>query len=174
MLRNEVVLVDINDNEIRKEYKENAHRKPMLHRAFSVYLYNDKKQILIQKRALNKYHSPGLWANACCSHPGMGENVKKSALERLEDEIGVICDIDELFSFVYLNRFNDNLYEYEYDHVFVGNYNGKFILNEEEASEAKWIELDELERDLVSNPLKYSSWFIISAPRVIEYVRNIK
>lgn len=174
MLRNEVVLVDINDNEIRKEYKEKAHKKPMLHRAFSVYLYNDRKQLLVQKRALNKYHSPGLWANACCSHPKMGEDIKQSALERMEDEIGVSCDIKELFSFVYLNKFNDNLYEYEYDHVFVGNYNGEIILNEEEASETKWIDLDELEKDLVDNPLKYSSWFIISAPRVIEYVKNVK
>lgn len=172
MLRNEVVLVDINDKEIKKEYKVNAHNKPMLHRAFSVFLYNDKKQMLIQKRAINKYHSGGLWANACCSHPGMGENIRLSALERMEDEIGVICDIEELFSFIYLNKFNDDLYEYECDHVFVGKYNGEVILNEEEACESKWINLDELEKDLVDNPLKYASWFIISAPRVISYIKN--
>ena len=174
MLRNEVVLVDLNDNEIRKEYKEGAHKKPMLHRAFSVFLYNDKKEMLIQKRAMHKYHSPGLWANACCSHPGMGENIKESARERMEDEIGIKADIDEIFSFIYLNKFHDDLYEYEYDHVFLGKYNGEVVLNEEEASESKWISLDELENDLVSNPLKYSSWFIISAPRVISYIKNIK
>lgn len=173
MLRNEVLLVDINDNELGVEYKENAHKKPMLHRAFSVYLYNDKKQMLIQKRAMNKYHSPGLWANACCSHPRKGENVLESARERMLDEIGVNTEIKELFSFIYLNKFHDELYEYEYDHVFVGKYNGRIILNEEEASETKWIDLDELEEDLVSHPLKYSSWFIISAPRVIEYIRNL-
>lgn len=173
MLRNEVLLVDINDNEIGVEYKEDAHKKPMLHRAFSVYLYNDKKQMLIQKRALHKYHSPGLWANACCSHPRKGENVKYSAKERMIDEIGVSTEIKELFSFIYLNKFNEELYEYEYDHVFVGEYNGDVLLNKEEASETKWIDLDELEEDLVSNPLKYSSWFIISAPRVIEYIRNL-
>lgn len=174
MLRNEVVLVDINDNEIRKEYKEVAHKTPMLHRAFSVFLYNDKKEMLIQRRALHKYHSPGLWANACCSHPAMGEDIKKSAMERMKDEIGIETDVKELFSFIYLNKFNESLYEYEYDHVFLGKYNGEVILNEEEVCDSKWIKLDELEKDLVNNPLKYSSWFIISAPRVISYIKEVK
>ena len=172
MLRDKVVLVDINDNELKEENKTIAHSKPMLHRAFSIYLYNDKKQILIQKRALNKYHSPGLWANACCSHPRIGENIKESAIERLKDEVGIYGDINEIFSFIYLSKYNENLFEYEYDHVFIGKYDGEIILNKEEASETKWISIEDLESDLVNNPNKYATWFIISAPRVIEYIKK--
>ncbi|MBE6124469.1 MAG: isopentenyl-diphosphate Delta-isomerase [Erysipelotrichaceae bacterium] len=172
MLRNEVVLVDVNDNEIRSETKENAHKQPLLHRAFSVFIYNSNNEILVQKRAAHKYHSSNLWANACCSHPKQKEDVKESANERLKDEVGIETEIEELFSFTYLNKFNDNLYEYEYDHVFLGKYDGEIILNEEEASETKWISLDELEQDLTFNPLKYASWFIICAPKVIQHLKN--
>lgn len=173
MLRNEVVLVDVNDKEIRSETKTNAHKQPLLHRAFSIFLYNSKKEILIQKRAANKYHSPNLWANACCSHPKKGENITDSAKERLKDEIGVNTEIKELFSFIYLNKFNDDLYEYEYDHVFLGKYDGNVTLNEEEASETKWTTIEDLEKDLTENPLKYASWFIICAPKVLSYLKNL-
>lgn len=173
MLRNEVVLVDVYDKEIRSETKTNAHKQPLLHRAFSIFLYNSKKEILIQKRAANKYHSPNLWANACCSHPKKGENITDSAKERLKDEIGVNTKIKELFSFIYLNKFNDDLYEYEYDHVFLGKYDGNVTLNEEEASETKWTTIEDLEKDLTENPLKYASWFIICAPKVLSYLKNL-
>ena len=132
MLRNTVVLVDLNDKEIGIEKKEIAHKAPKLHRAFSIYLYNDKKELLIQKRAEHKYHSAGLWSNTCCSHPKSGEDIKESAIERLKDEVGITANIDEIFSFIYMNKFHDNLYEYEYDHVFIGSYNGNFLLNPEE------------------------------------------
>jgi isopentenyl-diphosphate delta-isomerase len=172
MLRNEVVLVDIDDNELGVMSKNQAHSSPNLHRAFSVFIYNQNKEILIQKRASHKYHSPSLWANACCSHPRIVENIKLSALDRLKDEVGIETEINELFSFVYMNKFNEHLYEYELDHVFIGKYDGKIILNEEEASEYKWISLEDLKKDLITNPLNYASWFIICAPRVINYLEK--
>lgn len=173
MLRNEVVLVDVNDKEIGITTKEKAHKTPLLHRAFSVFICNKNKEILIQKRAPNKYHSPNLWANACCSHPRKGEDVRESAIERLKDEVGISTDIKELFSFTYLNKFSDTLYEYELDHVFLGYYDGDIILNTEEASETKWITINDLEKDLTENPLKYASWFIICAPKVLSYLKNL-
>ena len=172
MLRNEVVLVDIFDNEIGVEAKENAHKKPMLHRAFSIFIYNDNYDILIQKRAAHKYHSPLLWANTCCSHSRKGENIKESAIERLKDEVGIDADIEELYSFIYISKYREDLYEYELDHVFTGKYNGDFTLNEEEACEAKWISLEDLSNDLVNNPSSYATWFINCAPKVIEFLKN--
>ena len=174
MKRNKVVMVDINDNVVGTKEKIEAHKTPILHRAFSIYLYNSSNEMLIQKRADHKYHSVGLWSNACCSHPQLNENIKQGALERLENEIGIKTDIEELFSFIYMNKFNDSLYEYEYDHVFIGKYDGDFILNPEEASDAKWISIDELKKDLTLNPKAYSAWFIISAPRVIEFLEKKK
>ena len=172
MLRNEVVLVDIDDNELEVMSKSESHSSPNLHRAFSIFIYNKNKEILIQKRASHKYHSPGLWANACCSHPRIKENIKLSAIERLKDEVGIETDIEELFSFIYMNKFHDTLYEYELDHVFLGKYDGAVILNKEEASEYKWISINDLKEDLLKNPLNYASWFIICAPRVIRYLEN--
>ena len=174
MLRDKVTLVDINDNEIGIANKEEAHKTPLLHRAFSVFLYNENNELLIQKRASSKYHSPNLWANTCCSHPQKGEDIKESALERLKDEVGIETNIEELFSFIYLNKFHEELYEYECDHVFIGKYNGEFKLNEEEVSEAKWISLQKLKKELKNNPLIYASWFIIAAPKVISFLENKK
>lgn len=172
MERNDLVRVDIFDNELGTIEKMDAHLTPVLHRAFSVFLINEKGEMLIQKRAPHKYHSPNLWANACCSHPRMGENVIESAEARLVEELGFTTRVEELFTFIYLNKFNDNLYEYELDHVLLGRYDGEITLNEDEASEFKWISPDELSRDLVENPTKYSSWFLICAPRVIKHLKN--
>lgn len=175
MLRDELILVDIDDNELGVEQKEKAHSRPMLHRAFSIYLYNDKKELLIQKRAISKYHSGGLWANACCSHPRKGETLKESAIDRLKDELGIETDVKELFSFIYLNKFNDNLYEYELDHVFIGKYNGNINnikLNKEEVSEVRWVNIKQLKEELVTNPSSFSSWFIISVKKIIEYLEK--
>lgn len=172
MKRNEVILVDINDNSIGIKEKYSAHKKPLLHRAFSIFLYNDNNEILIQKRQANKYHSGGLWSNACCSHPRIGETLEESTKDRLMDEIGVVTPVEEIFSFVYMSKYAEDLYEYEYDHVFLGKYNGKINLNMEEASEVKWIGLEELSNELVYEPQKYATWFIISAPRVIEEIKK--
>lgn len=168
MLRNEIVCVDIFDNELKIVTKEQAHVKPILHRAFSVFLVNDKKEILIQKRAYNKYHSGGLWANACCSHPKSKEDVLISAQNRLMEELNISCNLKELFTFTYLNKFNDALFEYELDHVLLGEYKGEVVLNEEEAIEYRWVGLKELSNELLNEPNKFASWFLICAPKVIK------
>ena len=171
MERNDLVMVDIFDNELGLVNKADAHKDPILHRAFSVFLINKSGEMLIQKRAAHKYHSPNLWANACCSHPRAGEDVVKSAEKRLTEELGFTTKVEEIFKFTYLNKFNDNLFEYELDHVLIGRYDGEVVLNPEEASEFKWISLEQLSEDLVKNPKNYSSWFIIAAPKVIEFLQ---
>ena len=166
-----LILVDTLDREVGTMPKSEAHKQPHLHRAFSVFLHNGRK-MLIQQRAAHKYHSPMIWANSCCSHPRPNEELYTSVQNRMIEEIGFNCPVEELFSFVYLAKYNENLYEYEYDHVFLGEYKGEYTLNPEEAMDAKWIDIDDLEKDLVENPQKYAIWFISAAPRVIEHIRK--
>lgn len=169
MERKEVVLVDIFNNPIGKKAKQESHETPCLHRAFSVFLINDKNEMLIQKRAEDKYHSGGKWANACCSHPeDPDQDIKISAGMRLEEELGVKgVSLEEMFSFIYFAKFNENLYEYEHDTVLIGKYNGEITLDPSEASEYKWVTKEELNKDMVENPEKYSVWFLSCAPRVL-------
>lgn len=163
----ELILVDLFDNEIGSMSKSEAHRLGRLHRAFSIFIINDNNQMLIQRRNINKYHSGGLWTNACCSHPRKGESLDDAVHRRLLEEVGFDTVLSEQFGFVYRTKFADDLYEYEYDHVFLGKYDGEIILNEEEASEIKWVDLDTLKEDLVSNPQNYTSWFTIAAPKLL-------
>ena len=167
----QLILVNISDEQVGTMGKEAAHREGRLHRAFSVFLYHDSK-MLIQRRALHKYHSGGLWANSCCSHPRDGEVLDEAVTRRLQEELGIYCDCRELFSFVYRHQFHEMLYEYEYDHVFIGEYDGECKLNTDEAMEAKWVDIDELADDLTDHPEKYCVWFITAAPRVISYIRT--
>lgn len=166
-----VILVDLNDNPVGKMEKIEAHEKPVLHRAFSIFLINENK-ILIQKRAKTKYHSAGLWANACCSHPETND-IFKEAQSRLFEELGIKEQINlkELYSFVYFAKL-ENLFEYELDHVLVGNYEGKIEINEEEAEEYMWVTVESLEKELIKNPKKFAPWFLICAPKVIKYLKN--
>ena len=169
-----IIKVDINDNYVGEIEKLNAHTQPILHRAFSVFLYNGDK-ILIQRRAKNKYHSGGLWANSCCSHPRANKTFLQSVKERLKEELNIFEDIDlsEIFCFTYLTKFNDNLYEYEFDHVLVGEYkNSNINFNPEEIMDYEWITLSDLKYQLVNTPQKFASWFIICAPKVINYLQN--
>lgn len=170
-----LILVDIFDNEIDRTSKLEAHSSPMLHRAFSVFLY-DGNYMLIQQRALNKYHSAGLWANTCCSHPRT-DNLLKDATTRLWEEMNIRCDnLKELFSFTYLTQFSDNLFEYELDHVVVGKYDKNIPVeqNKDEVNAVMWVNIDTLALDMQQNPLKYTSWFLICAPKVIQYIKNNK
>ena len=125
---NELILVDVFDREIGCIPKETAHRHPYLHRAFSIFLYHEQK-LLLQKRAAEKYHSGGLWANACCSHPRWGEKLAEACQRRLQEELGIVCPLQELTSFVYLHQFGPKLYEYEYDHILLGQYAGPLQVN---------------------------------------------
>lgn len=166
-----ILLVDIFDNEVGYAEKIEAHEKKLLHRAFSVFIYNGDK-MLVQRRNPNKYHSGGLIANSCCSHQREGENLHESVERRLEEELGVKTDVSELFSFIYYKKFENGLAEYEFDHVFVGEYNGEVNADPDEIDEVFWIPMDELACDLADNPEKYAAWFITAAPRVIAELKS--
>jgi len=169
-----ILKVDLQDNVIGLGTKEECHKKPILHRAFSVFLYSGNK-MLIQQRAMHKYHSGGLWTNACCSHPKNSETIEEAVSNRMNEELGICCECEEQFSFVYFHKFNQNLYEYEVDHVFIGQYSGDISLNEDEAMDSMWVDMDELLEDVKKNPEKYTVWFITALPKVVEIIKkNIK
>jgi len=161
-----LVLVDLYDQEIGCASKAQAHREALLHRAFSIFVYQDDR-ILLQRRAYEKYHSGGLIANTCCSHPRKGETLEQAVHRRLAEEMNFDCPLREVFSFVYFHQFEKDLFEYEYDHVFLGEYRGDFQINGDEVEEAWWEDCRFLEQDLLCNPAKYSVWFLTAAPRVL-------
>lgn len=169
-----LILVDICDNQTGTGPKLEVHRKSLLHRAFSVFIFSGNR-MLIQQRALDKYHSGGLWANACCSHPRDGEELSEAVPRRLEEELGINCPVRELFSFIYFEHFPGNdLSEHELDHVFLGEYSGEVSPDPDEVEAVKWIDVDELAEDLVKNPKAYSAWFHIAAPEVIKAIKSEK
>lgn len=169
-MEKKLVAVDIYDNKIGEVTKKEAHRKGILHRAFSVFLYHDGK-LLLQQRAFNKYHSGGLWANTCCSHPRT-DNIVSEAKERLFEETGIKCDkLEEIFVFNYFSKYADNLFEYEIDHVLIGDYVGDFEINKDEVNDMKWVSFETLEKEIIKTPQKFSTWFLIAVPRVLEYLR---
>jgi isopentenyl-diphosphate delta-isomerase len=168
MERTVVVLVDELDNEIGTMEKMAAHLSPNLHRAFSIFLFNDDGLMLLQQRAAHKYHSSSLWTNACCSHPAPGENVKLSAMNRLQEEMGFTVDIQEAFSFIYQANLTNGLVEYEYDHVFTGIYNGPIAPDSNEVQRFCYKSIGDIEQDMIKNPDAYTEWFKIALPMVKE------
>ena len=156
-----VVLVDEMDNEIGTMEKMEAHRKGALHRAFSVLVFNSNGQMLIQKRATSKYHSPGLWTNACCSHPRPNENILEAGKRRLREEMGIDAHPEFVYKFTYKTIFSENLIEHEVDHVLLVTFDGVPSANPDEASDSKFVRVDELRRDAVNNPALYTTWFRI-------------
>ncbi len=163
-----LIWVDLFDNEIGSGDKLETHVKNQLHRAFSVFIVHDGK-MLIQKRALDKYHSGGLWANACCSHPRWGETLEVAVSKRLEEELGIpqgATSFKELFTFNYFTQY-EGLSEYEIDHVFLSDYHGEIQVDPDEIMETRWITLEDLQKELEEKPETFSSWFLIAAPRVI-------
>lgn len=171
---NHVILVDENDNEIGTEEKISAHKKGLLHRAFSIFIFDSKGRMLIQKRKKDKYHSGGLWTNACCSHPRPGEDINEAVHRRLKEEMGFDTQLKEIFSFIYKATFDNGLTEYEYDHVFIGFYDGDVHPNPEEAEDYKWIEVEELTKDVAQHPEKYTVWFKIALPKVTEHFKRFQ
>ena len=172
MLRNSVVLCDLKGVEKEVCPKMEAHIEGKLHRAFSVFLFDGKK-MLIQKRADTKYHTPSLWTNACCSHPRLNEDVVLSGELRTKEELGIDVKLRQLFQFTYYYKFKNDLTEYEYDFVLAGEYSGKVYLDKEEASEYKWIDIDELYKWVGEKPEEFTPWFIICLDRVIkEYFKD--
>lgn len=158
----QVVLVDESDREIGVMEKMEAHEKALLHRAFSVFIFDTAGRMLLQRRALSKYHSGGLWTNTCCSHPGPGETVKAAAERRLSEELGFSTELKKAFDFIYRADFDNGLTEYEFDHVFTGVYNGEPVPNPEEVLEVCWMSMDEVRADLTARPDVYTEWFKIA------------
>lgn len=164
----EVILVDKRDNEIGKEEKLKAHKQGKLHRAFSIFVFNSKNELLIHKRSKDKYHSGGLWTNTCCSHPRPGEKIEEAAKRRLKEEMGLDCKLKKVLSFVYKKEFGNGLIENEYDHVFIGNCDIPPNPDEEEVEDWKWINIEELKKDIQQNQQNYTYWFKFVIDKVIE------
>lgn len=175
--KDKLILVDIFDRPVGELDKLSVHRDGLLHRAFSVFLVDvPGRRLLLQKRAAGKYHSSGLWANTCCSHPRPEEEVLSAARRRLHEETGIRCELTELFTFIYRNVFDNGLSEYELDHVLVGNYDGEskdWLPDPDEIEELSWVGMEHLIVALSQRPQKFASWFLIAAPQVIAYMRRL-
>ena len=156
-----VVLVDEHDNQVGLMPKMEAHEKAVLHRAFSVFVFNDQSELMLQQRAATKYHSPLLWTNTCCSHQRDGETSLAAGKRRLQEEMGFVCDLTEVFQFVYKAPFDNGLTEHELDHVMIGTYNGEPNVNPEEVASHKWMSLEDVKNDMEDNPQQYTAWFKI-------------
>jgi isopentenyl-diphosphate delta-isomerase len=165
-MQEEVILVDELDNAIGVMEKLEAHKKGLLHRAFSVFIFNLQGQLLLQQRALNKYHSAGLWTNTCCSHPRPNEDSFAAANRRLMEEMGLICELEHKTQFTYKTNFDNGLIEHEFDHVFFGTTTLNPIINKDEVESFVWIDLDKLKTDIELNPDKYTSWFKIAMEKL--------
>lgn len=162
-----VILVDEQDREIGTEEKMKVHQEASLHRAFSVFIFNSRGQLLLQRRAAGKYHCGGLWTNTCCSHPRPGESVEEAAHRRLKEEMGFDAPLQKAFHFIYKAPFSNGLTEHELDHVFLGKWDGEPTPNPEEVGDCKWISPEELQKDIQENPEKYTEWLKISLEKVL-------
>ena len=156
-----VILVDEQDNPIGSMEKIEAHQKALLHRAFSVFIFNNRGELMLQQRAKKKYHSPLLWTNTCCSHQKEGETSLKAGKRRLQEEMGFSCDLEEVFSFIYKAPFDNGLTEHELDHVMVGKYEEDPKINREEVEAFKWMPLKDIKKDIENKPELYTEWFKI-------------
>ena len=156
-----VILVNEQDEQIGLMEKMEAHEKALLHRAFSVFVLNDKKELMLQQRAAGKYHSPLLWANTCCSHQRDGETSLAAGKRRLQEEMGFDCELKELFSFIYKAPFSNGLTEHELDHVMIGSYNEAPIINTDEVESYKWMSLEAVKKDMELQAEIYTEWFKI-------------
>lgn len=161
-----IILVNENDEMVGTMEKMKVHQLGLLHRAFSVFLFNTQYDMLLQLRAQDKYHSGGLWTNACCSHPRPGETTIDAAHRRMREELGVDCPITELFSFTYRVKLPNGLMEYELDHVFIGFHDGPFTPNTEEVTAVQYFSLDHIEQQLIEQPHQFTSWFKLAFPVV--------
>lgn len=168
-----LILVDENDKEVGLMDKLSAHQTASLHRAFSVFIFNSKGQLLLQKRADEKYHSAGLWSNTCCSHPIKGEEISKTIARRLNEEMGMECQLEFKFSFIYKTPLENGLTEHEFDHVYFGITDDLPQPNPLEVKDWKYMSLQELENDINLSPSKYSAWLKICLPKVSSHFDQI-
>ena len=172
MSKENVILVDEKDNQVGLMPKLEAHQKGLLHRAFSIFIFNSDYKLLLQKRAYSKYHSGGLWTNTCCSHPRDGEDTIDAANRRLYEEMGIKTSLRKVFDFIYKANLDNNLTENEFDHVFYGVYNNDPVINTEEADDFKWIDMETLRNDIDNNPDQFTVWFKIGFDYFYNYLKK--
>ena len=169
MSETKVILVDEQDRPTGEAEKMHAHREGMLHRAFSVFIFNKRGDMLLQQRAAHKYHSGGLWTNACCSHPMPGEETTAAALRRLQEEMGFVTPVEKCFDFVYKASFGNGLTEYEFDHVYTGTYEGPIAPDKDEVADYCYKSMDDIATSLKEHPEKYTAWFHLAFPRIYQW-----
>lgn len=165
-----VILVNNNDQPLGAMEKMEAHEKGVMHRAFSIFIFNSEGKMLLQKRAEDKYHSPGLWTNTVCSHPRTGEKTDEAAHRRMVEEMGFDCPLEEVFTFTYKANVGDGLTEHEFDHVFTGTSDSTPEPNPEEVSDYKYVDLDWVVKDVEENPGNYTVWFVIALAELKKYL----
>ena len=170
----DLILVDENDMPTGTMEKMEAHQKAVLHRAFSIFIFNSKGDMLLHQRASNKYHSAGLWTNACCSHPREGQQTIEAAEIRLQEEMGFTIPLKKAFNFTYKAALDNGLTEHEYDHVFIGTYDGDIQPDEDEVKDFCFLSMGEIRSSIQSHPQKYTEWFKIAFPKVEEYLAAIQ
>ncbi len=164
----DVILVDSLDQALGQAEKLLAHQTGQLHRAVSVILFNDKKEILLQQRAMEKYHSPGQWSNTCCTHPEPGQSTVDAASTRLQFEMGIAADLEFAFSFIYQVQLDKGLIEHEFDHVFFGRWNGDALPNPAEVMDWRWFALDQLDSEMQSTPGDFTYWLKVMWPKIYQ------
>ena len=165
-----VVLVDEKDNPLGTMEKMEAHEKGVLHRAFSVFIFNNNGEMLLQQRAFSKYHSGGLWTNTCCSHPRDGETTIEAAHRRLQEEMGFDCEIEKAFDFIYKKNLDKGLTEHEFDHVFIGEFEGEVCFNKEEVNAYIYLPVQAVLEEVNQCPEKYTEWFKICLNEVVKRI----
>lgn len=172
MEEEKVILVNEKDEQIGLMPKMEAHEKALLHRAFSVFVFNKDGELMIQQRAKGKYHSPGLWTNTCCSHQREGESNIEAGKRRLQEEMGFSTELKDTISFIYKAPFDNGLTEHEFDHILVGYYDGNPVLNPEEVHDWRWMPLEDLKNDMEHNPKLYTEWFKIIFANYYKYIKQ--
>jgi len=166
----QVILVNEKDEQIGLMPKMEAHEKALLHRAFSVFVFNDKNELMLQQRALGKYHSPGLWTNTCCSHQREGESNIEAGKRRLQEEMGFTADLEETTSFIYKAPFDNGLTEHEFDHILIGYFNEEPAINPDEVASWKWMSLEAVKADISQHPSLYTEWFKIIFDKFYKHI----
>lgn len=172
MKEEQVILVNEKDEQIGLMPKMEAHEKALLHRAFSVFVFNRNNELMIQQRAFEKYHSPGLWTNTCCSHQREGESNIEAGKRRLQEEMGFTTDLKDTVSFIYKAPFDNGLTEHEFDHILVGYYDGEPDLNPSEVNDYRWLSLEDLKTDMAENPDIYTEWFKIIFEKYYQHIHH--
>ena len=168
----EVILVNEKDEPIGVMEKMAAHEQALLHRAFSIFIFNSEGLMLLQKRAATKYHSPGLWTNACCSHPMPGESTDAAAVRRLQEELGFVTPVEKVFHFTYKAPFDNGLTEHEFDHVYMGLYNGALQPDSNEVDAWRYVSMADIQAEITTQPTTFTPWFLIAFPLLKKWMKQ--